>query len=73
MSEVGRVLRRMEELVREPIIVIKIPQVKEPPLISERIIPKVKKLPFGVIEIRRLSPSELTPVEFKPTSKLRKS
>lgn len=64
----------MEELVRErkPLIVIKIPQVKEPPLVSERIIPKVKKLPFGVIEIRRLSPSELTPVEFKPTSKLRK-
>jgi len=52
----------------EPVIELRIPLLLRPPILA---FPARKVGPLGLIEIRRVEPGGITPVELKPIRKLR--
>jgi hypothetical protein len=57
-------------IIREPLIEVKVPQVKKIPIIS---LPKEKVGPIGVLKVTRVEPCTLTPVSLKPIKRVRES
>lgn len=55
-------MKRFVEVVKEPLITVKIPKLIDPPILE---LPEVKVGPLKIIEFRRVDPGELLPVNIR--------